>query len=452
LISQFYRDDSDSPPEWDNLHVIHSWGGKWRQGVYYDLCKMYNSAPLIFRDAVKIDSKIPFRACCREVLKLNIKPIYDYILVDEAQDFPNEYFQLLLKLAGPEKRIYWAYDQLQSLSAIKIPSITERFGVDANGKPLITLEGDDYPGGIEKDLVLPSSYRCPQKVLMLAHGIGLGIHSPTGCAQMLDDKVSWSAIGYEIKHGNLQKGENTVIFRPQENSPNRIAEIYTGNQSIISAIEFSQREDELEWVVNSIHKDVTDEKVRPEDIIIISLDSRHAKEYFTNIQSKLLLKNIRSTIPGLIDESYEFAEPNCITLSTVHRAKGNEAPVVYIISFDWLYDYIEEVENRNKAFTSISRSKGWVRITGSGKQMQEVKKEIDKVLNDIPYFKFDFPDMEEIPRLDAYETNRRKNEVKKAKDSINKLIGTDKKALSALDPEVIKKLKEMIEDIADEDK
>ena len=114
-----------------------------------------------------------------------------------------------------------------------------------------------------------------------------------------------------------------------------------------------------------------------------------------------------------------------VTLSTKFRAKGNEAPVVYIVGFDSLYEYTEEIENRNGAFTSISRSKGWVRITGAGKLMRAVVKEIEKIQSDIPYFRFRFPNMERLRRLDASETTRRRKEVKKAKDSMEMLAGMD---------------------------
>jgi len=67
--------------------------------------------------------------------------------------------------------IYWAYDELQGLSSLEIPGATELFGLDINGNPNINMDGEDYPEGMEKDIVLCQSYRCPKSVLMLAHGI-----------------------------------------------------------------------------------------------------------------------------------------------------------------------------------------------------------------------------------------------------------------------------------------
>lgn len=449
LISKFYRTYSDSDPNWENVHVRHAWGSSRKHGVYYDITKRSEVVPLVLANAKSTDPDMPLRACSKHALQLNIQPFYDHILVDEAQDFPKEFFQVLYKLAKEEKAIYWAYDELQNLSAVELPSPTDLFGTNDKGVPLVSVDGDDYPGGIEKDFVLHRSYRCPVQVLMLAHGIGLGIHAPKGCVQMLKNRESWRSIGYQIEQGDLVKGQQTVILRPPDNSPNRIGQIYKGGRNLVEVSVFDSREEELESVVSSIVNDIKTEGVRPEHIIVISLDA--PKRNFVSMQQKLYRHEIASTIPGLVDESSEFAEPGMVTLSTRYRAKGNEAPIVYIVGFDSLYEYAEEIENRNAAFSSISRAKGWVRISGAGRQMKAAKDEIDKILIDIPYFRFIFPDPDKLPRvLDASETTRRRKEVKKAREYVKALTEIDKEALGSLDPELIKQAKTILDKISDE--
>jgi hypothetical protein len=190
LISKTYRDHTGSDPDWDLLHVRHGWGGRNRPGVYSDLCARQGIVPLDLRMARNIDKlKDPFQVCCEQALARTILPEYDFVLVDEAQDFPKEFFQVLFKLSRPpEHRIYWAYDELQSLSSLEMPKPEDLFGYGRDGRPLVSLEGEDYPGPIEKDFVLHRSYRCPQDVLMLAYAIGLGIYSPQGTVQMLENQ------------------------------------------------------------------------------------------------------------------------------------------------------------------------------------------------------------------------------------------------------------------------
>jgi len=304
---------------------------------------------------------------------------------------------------------------------------------------------------MEKDFVLHKSYRCPHKVLMLAHAIGLGIYNPRGPVQMLTDEGSWKAIGYELEAGELKPNHQVTLFRPAENSPNDVTTIYSGEQKDFICKVFDDREEELNWIAKLIVKDIKEHDVSPEQILVISLDARRAKRYMTSLQAKLFSGKIHSTIPGFIDDSSAFAEPDKVTLATVNRAKGNEAPIVYILSMESLYDFAEEIGNRNRAFTAISRSKGWLRISGVGRQMQKVASEIDLVLADLPRLKFTFPDMEKIRRLDATETSRRRKIVRAAKEAANQLAKTDFEALEELDPKVRKELLKRLTEAGDED-
>jgi len=143
LVTRFYRFYSDVDPDWDILQIRHAWGGRSRPGVYYDLTQRQGLRALDFRSAKAKDPVTPFRACCLAALEQRIDSEYDYILVDEAQDFPKEFFPLLYKLSRPPHAIYWAYDELQSLASLEIPDPTELFGVDESGKPLVSLDVDE---------------------------------------------------------------------------------------------------------------------------------------------------------------------------------------------------------------------------------------------------------------------------------------------------------------------
>ena len=445
LVTRFYRFYSDVDPNWENLHVRHAWGGRSKPGVYFDLTQRQGSGFINLSEARIIDSSIPFRACCSSALQQKIDPYYDYILVDEAQDFPKEFFPILYKLAKSPKPIYWAYDELQSLASLEIPNPSELFGTDSSGRPLVTLEaGDD--DGMDRDLVLNRSYRCPRSVLMLAHALGLGIHNPRGPVQMLGDETSWHAVGYELLSGPLTPGNSIVLNRPKENSPTLIDEVYTGKRPLIEHFAFESRDEELLWIANSIENDVHAESVPPENIVVISLDSLPAKKYMMALQRLLIQRNVGSTIPGLVDAASDFAEAGQVTLSTVFRAKGNEAPIVYILSFEHLYSFAEEIENRNRAFTAISRTKGWVRITGVGPRMHDVQREIQMILQDLPELKFKFPDMHRIRKLDASETTRRRRQVKRVKGAVDELL-TSREALTDLSQDERNRLLELLKDL-----
>lgn len=452
LIEQFYgTHKGNTEPDWTKIHIRHAWGGRGRPGVYSDLCSRQGIEPLTLDEAKAMNPRIPFQACCEHVLAGRIEPDYDFILIDEAQDFPKEFFRILWKSAFPPHQICWAYDELQSLasSSLEMPTPEELFGNDEQGRPLVVLDDEDYPGRIPKDFTLNKSYRCPQQVLMLAHAIGLGLYNPKGCVQMLENKDSWGAIGYIVEQGDFEKGNRITIYRPPQNSPNRIAEIYKGDQGLISIVDFDSRDDELDWVAQSILRDVREEDVAPEHILVIVLDALKVKDYAPKLQMRLVNLDIASTIPGLIDDADAFAEEGRVTVSSIFRAKGNEAHVVYILGFEDLYNYVSAVENRNRAFTAISRSKAWVRITGTGARMKQAKEEVNQILSDIPRLHFIFPDMNIIRSLDA-ETNKRRKQRDKGNRVATEII-KDPKLLIAMDPDARAQLKRLLEEVEDED-
>jgi len=228
LISRFYRHFSGIEPDFEKkLHIRHAWGGRKRAGVYSDACARLGIPPLDLTTARDRNRQNPFAECCKDLLQREIVPVYDYSLIDEAQDFPKEFCQLVYALTKEEagaKAIYFAYDELQSLEAIAVPTARELFGHDSTGSPLVNLDGE-YPGPIEKDFVLHKSYRCPREILMIAHALGLGLYRPKGPIQMLSKVSSWTSVGYEVT-GKLSKGERVSVFRPEENSPNRIGSLF----------------------------------------------------------------------------------------------------------------------------------------------------------------------------------------------------------------------------------
>jgi superfamily I DNA and RNA helicase len=87
LITRFYRHYKDEDPDWSYIHIRHGWGSSRRPGVYSDTCKRHQIVPLTLMDA-KRKSQDPFQFVCRDLLKrTNIATYYDFVLIDEGQDF-----------------------------------------------------------------------------------------------------------------------------------------------------------------------------------------------------------------------------------------------------------------------------------------------------------------------------------------------------------------------------
>lgn len=433
LITRFYRQTEDHDPNWDNLQVLHAWGGATKDGVYHRTCLRNGVAPAIY-SSVKHYGSTAFDMICKGLLEAELSEDFDFMLMDEAQDFPASFYQLIYRIAKQPKRIIWAYDELQSLTDLQIQD-TGVFGYDKHSNRLVDFSAGSYDNGIEMDFVLKKSYRNPLEVQMVAHGIGLGIHNEAGPLQMIDNKDVWASIGYQILEGDLRRGQKTVISRPPENNPSPIRQCYAGRQPFILCKGFPNRKEEIAWIAESIRSDIHEEGVRPQEIVVISLNPTRARENFMPLQMTLFGMNIPSIAPGFTEDRDRFAEDGYVTLSTVFRAKGNEAPLVYVMNADHLYDYVEEIRVRNMAFSSITRTKGWCRITGVGEPMDRAILEIQSIQRDIPNFAFKFPDMNKIRRLSTEEYARRSFEQKKTNQLINQLLQRDDEILQNVSEE-----------------
>ncbi len=411
LITRFYRMHEDHDPNWDKIHVRHAWGGVNLPGVYYEACKANRIVPVTYNEAA-LKSRHPFNYVCEDLLdKTNGNPrtMYDYILLDEGQDFDPPFYWLLRKIVKNDCLV-WAYDELQNIMNIDIQETKEIFKnkYGDEGIDLAKLK-EDYPRQYN-DIILYKCYRNPKEILVMAHAIGFGIYSDY-IVQTLENKEHWQDLGYDTGLYNCVKGENTIITRPDKNSPSSISSEQTIDE-IIDVYVANGMDDEIDWVCNNIKEDLN-QKLLPEDILVISLDNRFARKYFEGIEKRLNNEGINT---NNILTSYfgdVFIVEGCITLSTVYRAKGNEAASVYVVGADSFNDYRKyDIFERNKLFTAFTRAKAWLKISGANDSMNFLADEICKAKKYIPRLVFEkYPDKEAIKTLrrELAETNAEKN-------------------------------------------
>ena len=90
---------------------------------------------------------------------------------------------------------------------------------------------------------------------------------------------------------------------------------------------------------------------------------------------------------------------DAITLTTVYRAKGNEAAVVFAAGVDALLPLRRSRLGRNKLFTAFTRAKGWLRVSGTTPGADTFLREIEQAIQNVPYLRFTCPDPEEVETL-----------------------------------------------------
>lgn len=366
LIERFYRESADNhEPNWKKIHIYHAWGGFELSGVYSTACSDLGEPPIDYPTA-KRRSADPFDYVCRSILDKDIKPKYDLTLIDEGQDFPNSFYRLCYKLTK-DRRIVWAYDEFQNIFDTDVQDEKETFGRDSQGNYLVDFSRSENP---YQDVTLMCCYRNPRKVLIAAFALGLGIYNDN-VLQRLESNFHWESLGFKVEQGNCVEGDDMIISRPVENTPSIINE-QLGRYSMLWK-SFDSMDDECDFVVESIIKDIKEEDLLPDDICVICVDQRQVSNYYSRIAHKLSGAGIRSfNMLNAPNANRRFSYEGCVTLATLNKAKGNETGMVYIVGADALFKHPNDVLVRNKIFTAITRAKGWVTICGTGREAMAV--------------------------------------------------------------------------------
>lgn len=440
LITNYYFNEAKKMPNWQNLNVLHAWGGNSKAGLYFNTANSIGIQPLNYMSVRS--AKDPLDAVYLDLLnkgREKIEPIYDLVLIDEAQDFPPSFFETIFYLTKEDKdshlkRIVWAFDEFQSLTEIKIKEPEDLFGRNSESLPNIKntdLDGE-YRGNIKKDFVLPNSYRNPRLNLMIAHGIALGLYSKNSKMPM-EYKKEWEARGYTVEtpqKNKFEDGDKVVVERESQFSKNNLEKLLEERKTENKLIQFENFVDQnkqLDSVVERTKFLITNQKVEPEEILIINLDTKKTKTEFEYIRQHLDIIGIKCITPGFVESNDSFKEKGFVTLSTPFRAKGNETNIVIIINSQNVVTD-STLRMRNAIFVSITRSRGWCYIFSSGESGKILKDEISQIQKYYPKFEFDFPSEDELNRRYAILTSEKN--LEKADNDIDALLRDD--ALRAL--------------------
>ncbi len=398
LFIKFYRDfEPFKDIDFEKIKFLHGWGSRNYSGFYSTICEEKSiekeSYKNIFGDTNSFSD-----VCNNLITKLDNERLgmYDYVFIDEAQDFPLSFFALARKSLNANGKIVYAYDELQTLfSTSNIPSKKDIFG-------------EDYC----EDIDLKICYRTPKEILITAHALGMGIYQENSAKKLCnipEDLSIWDAIGYE--HSTPMKyGGQVSLFR----SPSQI------DFSFENSIEFkmfSDREEQYISIIKDIYHLIRNEDVAPDDILIIDLDSLQLNDNFTLFKEKTV-SFLNQAFQGrerlfelnLInkDNVYDFKISNAIPYTTIFRAKGNEANIVFVLNADKMNSLTSY--SRNRLFTAMTRAKFKVVISGLEKIEQYIN-EFNKVKEHNFKLEFTYPTKEELKHLKTMALKEEKNAI-----------------------------------------
>lgn len=417
LIRRFYFDQVSDEPDWEKLQILHAWGSATDAGVYSTVAAATGVSPLPFASArVKYGYADAFKGACDEALAgIKSRPstapqLFDYVLIDEAQDFPASFFQLVYAVTRKPKRAVWAYDELQNLVDTSMPALEELFGTNADGNSAVEIQ--NVEGMPKEDILLPVCYRNPSWLLTTALGVGLGTkHIGGQPIQMFSSPDLWNEIGYEA-HGPLALGKNVRLSRSLDRSAQFFSEVLTPNESVQCRC-FDDTSAQSDWIARDIDRVLKNQELDYNDILVVIPNAIDQAAIGQRLSAELRKLGHASHVVGVTGSRDLVYVDDSIAICGIFRAKGNEAPLVYVVHAEYCYQGSGLPRRRNILFTAMTRAKAWVRVCGVGESMTKLCAEIDAIRADNFELRFKYPTAEEIKKIKSAYRERTVRERKK---------------------------------------
>jgi superfamily I DNA and RNA helicase len=315
----------DQQIEWDSrLFCFHAWGSAndSLSGAYRYICGFYN---IQFYRYSRLTTFDKFCTIAQEDIQNiknnnpdNFKYAFDYSFIDESQDFPQAFFDLIDMVT--KSTVYIAGDIFQDIFSRDN---------DVSSTP---------------NFLLSKCYRTDPRTLMFAHALGMGLFEEKKLQWLDDDQ--WRACGYQVENHDgkyMLKREPLRRFEdldtPGFESVKLLFNERLDNNDIVNLI--------LEQIKDIQHQNPT---VEQKDIAIIFVDSNNSIYTIAD----LIVANIENEFGWAVNRAYESKQalPDMILLSNSNNVKGLEFPFVICVT-----DYIRgSYSYRNTLYTMLTRS------------------------------------------------------------------------------------------------
>ena len=305
----------------ERLWCVNAWGSQYKpnSGAYSYICNFYNIDFLRYSFATDFDYVC--KRAISDISKIEEKTFaFDYMLIDESQDFPESFFQLCELVT--RNTVYVAGDIFQSIFDDRI--IKE----------------------IQPDFLLSKCYRTDPKTLMFAHSLGMGLFESPKLRWLRDEE--WKACGYLLSK-NHQSKQYELTREPLR----RFEDLEQDGYSSIELVKTSKEleEDAEKKIIEIIHH-IREENptVTADDIGIIFIDNSKN----TYLSADRLELSIPAEFGWDVNKAYESKHrvKGALFISNRNNVKGLEFPFVICVT--------KKINNsrsyRNALYMMITRS------------------------------------------------------------------------------------------------
>lgn len=315
--------------EWnERLWCTHAWGSynDINSGAYRYICNFYNIPFLNF-------SNIPsFSEACRIALTQiqddhlnNNKFAFDYMMIDESQDFDDNFLNLCERVT--KNNVYIAGDIFQSIFGNQTISVSK-----------------------DVDYLLNQCYRTDPRTLMFSHGLGMGLFEDLKLQWPSDDQ--WQDYGYIVEKTEVNE---QMLYSLSRNPIRRFEDIQMESTSVdIKNIHSLSEKEIVNKIVERIYniKD-NNPTIKPGDIAIIFIEKNRN---YNNRMSSLIRNELeKKGISWPINLAFETQMQNddllCIT--NHNHVKGLEFPFVICVAPNNLTG---DLKVRNSLYMAMTRS------------------------------------------------------------------------------------------------
>lgn len=346
------------------------------EGFFATVCEAHSyvpPAPQLLKKQQRITSDSDLiGALCTDFLShvYIFTQLYDALLIDEGECFVSSdeyryedkqaFYWLAYQLVQPienekvNRRLIWAYDESADLTKMLTPTARDLFGEEPTFRHFVT---GMHKGGLLKSDIMHRCYRSPGPIIVAAHTIGMGLLRKAGMIAGITTKDSWQHLGYEVRMGVFQEGEQIVLYRPPEHSPNPVPKLWDGQ--LLTLETHTSRTQELDDLAKRLQQNTQEDELdytRHIAVLVFGEEESLVAEVAAGLAER--------GVPTHIPDDTTFSVAGAVTVSTVQRARGHEAYMLYIVGIDKLARDEDNQLLRNELFMALLRTKAWCHLSG----------------------------------------------------------------------------------------
>lgn len=285
------------------LWCVNAWGsqGSRDSGAYSYICHFYDIPFYPYSQTCTFDSVCKSALSCLDQINLEkVGYAFDFMLVDESQDFPASFFELCARVT--KNNVYIAGDIFQSIFDSTV--ISE----------------------INPDYLLSKCYRTDPRTLMFAHALGMGLFE-TPKLRWLEER-EWKACGY-----NVEQEQNGRIYKLSREPLRRFEDLVEEGIDSIQIVKTRRDTEELPSdKIIEIIKDIVSRypSATANDIGVIFIDNSKN----TYLSADKLEQSIPREFNWRVNKAYETKESRLgeLFVSNKNNVKGLEFPFVICVT------------------------------------------------------------------------------------------------------------------------